>query len=206
MSRDEPVPAPLRRAFDEIRFGPSLTLNLRAQLPTAMQATAQAESWLRRLQVEGATEALVITGRGNRSIDSYSPVREAIVRLLPSLRRRNVISGFEEHTPGSFVVTFAPVRALFEAPSRRREQSPRTAPAVPAELAALDPETQRQLRDLAILALAVLGVQSPTDEQVEDEMHKQFATLTAALPGGGDREALLQQAMLRAAEEYEADH
>jgi hypothetical protein len=41
---------------------------------------------------------------------------------------------------------------------------------------------------------------------VEDEMHKQFATLTAALPESGDREALLQQAMLRAAEEYEADH
>ncbi len=205
MSRDEPVPAPLRRAFDEIRFGPSRTLNLRAQQPTAMQASMQAEAWLRTMQVQGAAEALVITGRGNRSIEGYSPVREAIVRLLPSLRRRNVISGFEEHTPGSFIVAFAPVRALFEAPSRRRERTPRTAPAVPSAFVALDAETQRQLRDLATLALAVLGLQSPTRAQVEDEMHRQFAVLTAAVPDGKDREALLQQAMLRAAEEYESD-
>jgi hypothetical protein len=41
--------------------------------------------------VLGAGEALVITGRGNNSIDDYSPVRESIVKLLPSLRRRNVI-------------------------------------------------------------------------------------------------------------------
>ena len=44
MSADEPVPAPLRRAFDEIRFGPSRTLNLRAQQPTAMQAATQVDS------------------------------------------------------------------------------------------------------------------------------------------------------------------
>ncbi len=194
----------LRRAFDELRFGPSHTLNLRTHQPTATQAATQAEAWLRTLQVQGVREALVITGRGNGSIDGYSPVREAVVRLLPSLRRRNVISGFEEHTPGSFVVHFAPVRALFEAPLRRRERTPRSVPPVPAALHALDEETQHQLRDLAALSLAVLGVQSPTDVQIEDEMLRQFAALTAALPEDGDREALLQQAVLRAAEEYEA--
>jgi len=205
MSKDEPVPAPLQRAFDEVRFGPSRTLNLRAQQPTAMQAATQTEAWLRTQQVQGAVEALVITGRGNQSVEGFSPVREAVVRLLPSLRRRNVIARFEEHTPGSFVVTFAPVRALFEAPSRRREKSPRTDRPAPAELAALDEETQRQLRDLSLVALAVLGVKSPTHAQVQDEMQRQFAALTTALPANGDREALLQQAMLRAAEEYEAD-
>lgn len=205
MSRDEAVPAPLQRAFDEMRFGPSRTLNLRAQQPTAMQAATQAESWLRTMQVQGAGEALVITGRGNQSIDGFSPVREAIVRLLPSLRRRNVIARFEEHTAGSFVVTFAPVRALFEAPPRRREKAPRTHTPTPAALAALEHETQRQLRDLSLVALAVLGVKSPTHVQVQDEMHRQFAALTTALPDDGDREAMLQQAMLRAAEEYEAD-
>jgi hypothetical protein len=35
-------------------------------------------------------------------------------------------------------------------------------------------------------------------------MLRQFGVLSAALPDGRDREALLQQAMLRAAEEYEA--
>lgn len=204
MSADEPVPAPLRRAFDEIRFGPSRTLNLRAQQPTAMQASTQVEAWLRTLQVQGASEALVITGRGNRSIEGFSPVREAIVKLLPSLRRRNVISGFEEHTPGSFVVHFAPLRALFEAPRRRRERSPLPSPPLPEALAALDPETQRQLRDLATMSLAVLGVKAPTRPQIEDEMRRQFVALTVALPEDGDREALLQQAILLAAEEYEA--
>lgn len=195
----------VKRAFDELRFGPSRTLNLRAQQPTAIQAATQAEAWLRSLQVQGANEALVITGRGNRSVDGYSPVREAIVRLLPSLRRRNVISGFEEYTPGSFVVTFAPVRALFEAPLRRREKGPLVPIALPKALAALDTETQRQLRELALLALAVLGVKAPTHAQVEDEMQRQFGALTAALPAGGDHEPLLQQAIQRAAEEYEAD-
>jgi hypothetical protein len=204
MSADEPVPAPLRRAFDEIRFGPSRTLNLRAQQPTAMQATTQVEAWLRTLQVQGATEALVITGRGNRSVDGFSPVREAIVKLLPSLRRRNVISGFEEHTPGSFVIHFAPLRALFEAPRRRRERSPWPSAPLPEVLAALDAETQRQLRDLSTMSLAVLGVKAPTRAQIEDEMRRQFVALTVALPQDGDREALLQQAILRAAEEYEA--
>jgi len=196
--------APIARAFDEIRFGAARTLNLRAQQPTATQAATQTEAWLRTLQVQGATEALIITGRGLRSVEGYSPVREAIVRLLPSLRRRNVISGYAEHTPGSFVILFAPVRALFEAPLRRRERSPKIAQPLPQTLAALDEETQRQLRDLAAISLAVLGVKSPTRSQIEDEMARQFSVLTVALADDGDREALLQQAIMRAAEEYEA--
>ena len=99
-------------------------------------------------------------------------------------------------------MTFAPVRALFETPKRRRERTPPRA--LPASLTALDDETARLLRDLAAMSLAVLGVQSPTVLQLEDEMQRQFAVLTAALPDNGDREALLQQALLRAAEEYEA--
>ena len=190
------------RAFDELRFGASRTLNLRAMQPTASQAATLADSWLRQQQVLGANEALVITGRGNNSVDGYSPVREAIVKLLPSLRRRNVISSYAEHTPGSFAVEFAPVRALFETPKRRRERV-MTKP-VPPSLQALDEETLRQLRDLAAISLAVLGVQSPTRLQLEDEMQRQFTALSSVLPNDGDREALLQQALMRAAEEYEA--
>jgi hypothetical protein len=199
------VPRPvtsLDRAFDELRFGTGHTLNLRALQPTALQAAALAERWLREQQVLGTAEALVITGRGNNSVDGYSPVRESVVRLLPSLRRRNVIAGYAEHTPGSFVVTFAPVKALFEAPKRRREK-PGPVPR-PATLQGLDEETVRQLRDLSIMSLSVLGVHSPTRLQLEDEMLRQFTVLSAALPDGADREALLQQAMLLAAEEFEA--
>lgn len=192
----------IHRAFDELRFGASRTLNLRAMQPTASQAATLADSWLRQQQVLGANEALVITGRGNNSVDGYSPVREAIVKLLPSLRRRNVITSYAEHTPGSFAVEFAPVRALFETPKRRRERV-MTKP-VPPSLQALDEETLRQLRDLAAISLAVLGVQSPTRLQLEDEMQRQFTALSSVLPNDGDREALLQQALMRAAEEYEA--
>jgi hypothetical protein len=199
-----PAEAPIDRAFDEVRFGAARTLNLRAQQPTAAQAAAQCESWLRQLQVSGAEEALVITGRGLRSIYGWSPVRQAIVALLPSLRRRNVISGWAEHTPGSFVVTFAPVRALFEAPRRRRERMVALV-APPPSLAALDGETVRLLRDLATVSLSALGVRTPTPVLVQDEMQRQFAALSAALPVSGDQEALLQQAILRALEEFERE-
>lgn len=150
----------------------------------------------------GTTEALVITGRGNNSVDGYSPVRESIVQLLPSLRRRNVIAGYAEHTPGSFVVTMAPVKALFEAPKRRREKEP--PPLRPPALTALEEETLQQLRDLATMSLAMLGLHAPTRAQLLDEMQRQFLALSSAIPVSGDQEAMLQQAIQRAAEEFEA--
>ena len=102
------------------------------------------------MQVQGAKEVLLITGRGNQSIDRYSPVREAVVRLLPSLRRRNVISGYLEHTAGSFVVEPASMAALFDVPKRRRERASAQVESAPVSLAALEPETVRQLRELAV--------------------------------------------------------
>ena len=204
MSNDDHPRGPaLNRAFDEVRFGSSRTLNLRALQPTAMQVSAMAEQWMRAKQMEGADEGLIVTGRGNRSFDGYSPVRESIVKLLPSLRRRNVIASFAEHTPGSFVVTFAPVRALFEAPKRRREVTPPVAAAAPSALAALDHETHLVMCELAAAMLASLGVMAPTTAMVEDEMCRQFAQLSVGLPATGDREAVLQQAALRALEEFE---
>lgn len=193
----------LPRAFDEARFGASRTLNLRPLQPTAMQATVQVEQWLRLKQVEGAKEVLLITGRGNLSIDRYSPVREAIVRLLPSLRRRNVISHYLEHTAGSFVVTPAPMSALFDVPKRQRDRGARVAKALPGSLAGLETETAHQLRELATLTLSGLGVHSPTPAVLRDEMEHQFALLVAAIPAGKDQEAVLQQAIQRAAEEFE---
>ena len=194
----------LPRAFDEVRFGPARTLNLRPLQPTATQAVKQVEQWLRLMQVQGAKEVLLITGRGNQSIDRYSPVREAVVRLLPSLRRRNVIRGYLEHTAGSFVVEPASMAALFDVPKRRRERS--SAPvesASPVSLAALEPETVRQLRELAALTLAGLGVHAPSAAVLRDEMQHQFGLLTAGIPAGHNQEAVLQQAIQRAAEEFE---
>ncbi len=202
-AHDDKSPSHLHRAFDELRFGSSRTLNLRALQPTAMQATDLAERWLRFQQVQGASEALVITGRGNRSIEGFSPVREAIVKLLPSLRRRNVLSAYAEHTPGSFTVTFASVRALFEAPKRRREKTSPEKPITPASLAALDEQTRFALQDVAVAMLASLGVHAPSREMIDEEMCRQFAQISAALPPGPDKEALLQQAAQRALEEFE---
>ncbi|HUK62666.1 MAG TPA: hypothetical protein VLV15_05010, partial [Dongiaceae bacterium] len=95
----------LHQAFDDARFGPARTLNLRNALPTVREATARTEAWLRERQASRAGDLLVITGRGNQSDGGVSPVREAVVRLFASLRRRGVIASAVEHTPGSFVVT-----------------------------------------------------------------------------------------------------
>src|SRR5512142_2544312 len=88
----------LRQAFDEVRFGPSRTLNLRETLPTAAAATTRTESWLRQQQVERAGEVLIVTGRGNHSPEGVSVVRESVIRLLHSLKRRGVVAEHHEHT------------------------------------------------------------------------------------------------------------
>ena len=194
---------PIEQAFDEVAFGAERTLNLRAHLPTRSEAVTRAEAWLRERQMARAGEVLVITGRGNASVDNVSVVREGVLQLLSSLRRRNVIAGYREHTAGSFVVELAPISALFDAPRRRREKAPPPAPD-PRVLEGLDRETRRMLRTLAVTVLQHLGVHSPTRRIVEDEMVKQFAALAPAIPEGPDREALLQQAIVRALEENDA--
>lgn len=178
-------PAHIQKAFDELRFGPTRTLNLRESLPTADEARTRVDAWVRGKQVERAGEVLIITGRGNNSVGGVSVVRQAILALFPSLRRRNVITRWEEHTPGSFVVTLAPVSALFEAPKRRRERS--APPPPPPTLAALSPETLALLRQLALASLSLLGVQEP-EPFVESEMLAKFSTLSAALGARDERD------------------
>jgi hypothetical protein len=199
MSRGYPLH--IQKAFDELRFGPLRTLNLRESLPTADQARIRVESWVRGKQVEWAGELLIITGRGNNSDGGISVVRQAVLALLPSLRRRNVITGWEEHTPGSFVVMPAPIAGLFEVPKRRRE---REGPAVPpASLAALSPETLVLLRRLAVASLALLGIQD-FERFVEQEMTSKFAALSASLDGeDDDPEVVLQSAIRHALDELE---
>src|ERR671932_247884 len=113
--------AAIRQALEEARFGAARTLNLRESLPTVAEALARAEQWLRAKQVENAGDVLIITGRGRGSPGGVSAVREATLKLLHSLRRRGVVAGHTEQTAGSFVVTLAPMRALFESPRRQRD-------------------------------------------------------------------------------------
>jgi hypothetical protein len=183
-------PTHIQRAFDELRFGPSRTLNLRDSLPTPEQARARVEAWVRGKQVERAEELLIVTGRGNNSAGGVSVVRQAVVALFPSLRRRNIITGWTEHTPGSFVVTLAPVKALFEVIGRRRERNTGADAAratVPATLAALSPETLVLLRRLAVASLEFLGVHD-FERFVDQEMTTTFAALSATLSAALDDE------------------
>jgi hypothetical protein len=190
------------RAFDEAAFGRTRTLNLRSTLPTAREATDRLDVWLREQQVARAGSVLVITGRGNNSPDGISAVREAALRAFPGLRRRGVITGWREHTPGSFVVELAPLSALFERLPRKRE--PRQEPVRdPAALAALSPAVRSALRRLAVRSLENLGVREP-QKFVEEEMLRQFALLSAALSAGEDHEARLMSAITGALEELDA--
>ncbi|MBK5187054.1 MAG: Smr/MutS family protein [Gemmatimonadaceae bacterium] len=191
----------LHQAFDEMRFGADRTLNLRTHHPSREQALRRAENWLRERQMSRAAEALVITGRGNNSPDGVSVVREAIVQLFASLRRRGVLAEVIEHTPGSFVVTFAKLSAVRDAPQRSRNPH-EPPPSDPASLAALEPETRALLRRLAQRAIEELGV-APTPGFVEQEMLAQFAAAASGVPEGARREERLRDALRAALLEYD---
>ncbi len=196
----------LWQAFDETTFGQDRRLNLRESLPSAVEARARTESWLRMQQVMKPGEVLVITGRGNQSVNGVGVVKEAIMALLPSLRRRGVVTSWREHTPGSIVVTVAPVTTLLGAPKRNREResdSRQRAAGTPESLAALEPETLSLLRRLAVRTIESLGV-ADTSPFVEEEMQRAFATLSVTLPVSTNREGTLQRAIRSAIDELES--
>ncbi len=192
----------LQQAFDEVRFGASRTLNLRTTLPTASEAAQRVESWLRQHQVQQSGEVLVVTGRGNNSEGGLSVVREASTRVFHELRRKGVITGFAEHTAGSFVVLLAPMSAMLDAAKRRREQTPLPQPASPPTLAALDDETRNLLRALAEHSLDALGMRE-RGPFVEGEMLRLFGSLAATVREGPERERRLRMAIMAAMSEYD---
>jgi len=184
----------LQNAFDEVRFGAERTLNLRTSLPTAAEAAKRVESWLRQHQMQRSDELLVITGRGNNSTDGVSVVREASIRVFHEMRRKGVIEGFVEHTAGSFVVTLAPISAMFDAAKRRREQEPVPPPPAPPTLSALDDDLRHRLRVLAERSLDALGIQQ-RGPFVETEMLRLFGILAPSLGTGSERDAQLRAAI-----------
>jgi hypothetical protein len=192
----------LRQAFDEVRFGAQRTLNLRESLPTAQAAATRTEAWLRQQQVERAEEVLIITGRGNNSEGGHSVVREAVIRLLHVLKRRGVIKGHEEHTPGSFVVTLAPVSALWESPKRNGGRGIAPPPKTPPSLEDLDESSRVMLRNLAERALEGLGVKD-TAAFLQVEMLKQFGAIAATIGDAPNREARLKTALRAALDQHE---
>ena len=193
--------AGLQQAFDEVRFGAERTLNLRLTLPTAQQAAARVESWLRQHQVQRSGEVLVISGRGNNSEGGVSVVREATMRVFHEMRRKGVIESFTEHTPGSFVVTLAPMSAMLDAGKRRREQ-PAPPPAAPPTLDALDETTRHALRVLAERSLDALGMRERAPF-LEAEMLRLFGKLAGSVPAGPERERRLRVAIEAAMSEFD---
>jgi hypothetical protein len=192
----------LRQAFDEVRFGAQRTLNLRESLPTPEDAVARTEAWLRQRQVDRAEEVLIITGRGNQSEGGVSLVRDAVVRQLHVLKRRGVITGHQEHTPGSFVVTPAPLSALWESPRRNRGRGIAPAPATPPSLDDLDEETRTMLRNLAERALEGLGLKD-TAPFLQGEMLRQFGAIAATVGDAPGREDRLRAAIRAALDQHE---
>ena len=182
----------LERALDTVRFGAQNILNLRDSLPTPEDAAHRAEKWLRQKQVERVGQVLVVTGRGRNSERGISPVREAIVRLIASLRRRNVIERYEEHTAGSFDIKLAAIRAD-PAAGPMRTTTEASLPRIP-ELTSI---SRQMLRDLAERSLEGVGIKD-THAFLADEMLLQLRAILSGLPPGPIEEAQLRAA-LRAA-------
>jgi hypothetical protein len=195
--------ADVLHALDEARFGPQRILNLRESLPTAADATARTEAWLRERQVAAAGEVLIITGRGKGSPGGVSVVRDAVRKTLGAMKRRGVIASFGDHSAGSFVVTLAPVSMLLEAPRRNRDRGDAHAESpTSAQLAALEPATLRLLRELAMRSLDVLGA-ALAGHFVDAEMLRQFSLLAAGVAPGPGGEERLRAAIARAIEEID---
>jgi hypothetical protein len=189
--------------LDEARFGTQRILNLRESLPTAADAAARTESWLRERQVAGSGEVLIITGRGKGSPGGVPVVRDAVRKTLGALRRRGVVAGFSDHTEGSFVVTLATVSQLLEAPRRNRDRGePPPEQSVAPALSALEPATQRLLRELAVRSLDALGA-TLAGHFVDAEMLRQFSLLAGGISSGAGSEERLRQAITRAIEELD---
>lgn len=187
-------------APDELRFGPQRTLNLREGLPSEAEAVRRAEQWLREQQVKGRKEVLIITGRGKHSLGGIAVIRPAVEKLIFSLRRRGVVAAHHEHNPGAFAVELAPIRALSEAPKRRRERAPPRS--VRQEISGLTRETNSLLRDLAERSLDALGV-AYDDAGIADEMQRQLGMIAPGLTPGTRKEHQLREVLRAAIAEYD---
>lgn len=193
----------VQQAFDEARFGSARILNVRDAMPTGREAVRRADAWLRGKQAERAGEVLIITGRGNGSPGRVPVVREEIRSLLTRLRHAGVVARVREHTPGSFAVELAPLRALLDAADRSRRSAPRSPEPSAGTLEGLPPATLARLRVLAVRSLESLGI-SPRDERVvAGEMAREFSLLVRGADGRSLSDAWLAAVIEHALREFE---
>ena len=195
------MPSRLPASLERARFGPLRTLNVRASMLTGDESAARVEAWLRSKQVELTGDVLVITGRGAGSLGGIPVVKDATRRVLNRLKRLRVIDAYGEDTPGSFIVTLAPLRALLEAPARRNTPVRAPSPGRPGILG-LKPETRDRLRYLAARAIDALGVKGASESQLDNEMERQFSMIARTAPAGSDADKWVDSAITRALREY----
>ena len=201
MHSRKPTLKALWNALDEAAFGPECILNLRELLPTAAEARTRTDVWLRSRQVMKSQEVLIITGRGNQSVGGVGVIRQEILAMLPSLRRRGIVESWKEHNAGSIVVKLAPMSALLLATRRRRDDSrAMLVDPDPKSLSELEPETLRLLRQLAIQNLESLGV-SDVKPFIEQEMLRNFSSLAGSVSSGENREERFRDAIRGAIDE-----
>jgi hypothetical protein len=192
-------------SIERARFGPLRTLNVRVSLLSGEESARRVESWLRSKQVELSGDVLIITGRGAGSIGGIPVIKESTQRTLSRLRRAGVIQAFGEDTAGSFVVQLAPLRALLEAPLRRKGSRP-SVPKKTVSIQGLKSETRDQLRYLAGRAIDALDVKGPTEDQILREMERHFSIFARTAPMGVDTDRWLTAAISRALTEYSEEH
>lgn len=195
---NKPALKALWNALDEVSFGPDRTLNLRESLPTAAEARARTEAWLRGRQAQGSGDVLIITGRGNQSAGGIGVIRQEVLAMLPALRRKGIVASWREHSPGSIVVTPASLSTLINVGKRRRDQDSPQRHLQP--IAGLERQTAELLRQLALMNLESLGIVA-TDAFIEQEMTRTFSMLTTSVIDSPDREAAIRIAIQRAIEE-----
>jgi hypothetical protein len=197
MRHDKPKLTALWHSLDEATFGSERTLNLRESLPSAADARARADAWLRSRQVIKAEEVLIITGRGNQSAGGVGVIRKELIAMMPGLRRRGVVESWREHSPGSIVVKLAPTTALFTAPKRRRDNEQDAGSASVMSLSGLSQETILMLKQLALINLDALGV-DPSQEFLRNEMERSYSILVKAIPETDRTEESLKRALSNA--------
>lgn len=201
MKSGKPRLKSLWNALDEAAFGPERILNLRELLPTAAEARQRTDFWLRSRQVMKSQEVLIITGRGNQSVGGVGVIRQEILDMLPSLRRRGVVESWREHNAGSIVIKLAPMSALLLASKRKRDAKNTLPPEkYPESLAELGPEILKLLRQLATQNLQALGV-SDVGPFIEEEMLRSFSALGKSVSSGENREEQFRDAIRRAIDE-----
>jgi hypothetical protein len=188
-------------SLERARFGPLRTLNVRASMLSGDESAARVEAWLRSKQVELSGDVLIITGRGAGSLGGIPVVKDATRRALNRLRRLSVIESYGEDTPGSFIVTLAPLTALLEAPARRSTPARQPARRKP-NIRGLKPETRDRLRYLASRAIDALGVKDASESQIDNEMERQFTMIARTAPAGADADKWVDAAITRALREY----